>query len=986
MNHLPQSPLAKIIHWALLSGTVATAPAAWAADADATDEESVERIEVTGSRIKRTDMETPSPVLSINREDIDRSGLTNLSDVLKEITTNGASLGLQTNNGNTTGVSRIDLRNCGSNRTLVLVNGRRWVANLGGNVDISTIPLAAVARLEVLKDGASSVYGTDAICGVVNVITRNDFDGAQASAYRGITSEDDGERQSYALTIGSAGEKGSALINASYTKQEGILGGDRKISSTPIDGLPANISASGGRASPVTPYGQFGVALDPSRPTVLTPMTLDPSAQGCLPNQRCTSTTGFRPYNSNSDGYNFAPVNYINQPSETTSLFVQGGYDLRDNVRATTEILFNERSSKAQLAAQPLSGSAMRVSKDNVYNPFGADITGATFRPIVAPREYSVDVDTWRFGLGLEGDFELGSRSFSWDVGSTYSDNELVQIKSGFFNAANMTMALGPSTIRDGRAVCTAANAPSNCVPFNLFGGPTGVTPEMLNFVTVTPRNVDYQKMHDYSANLTGDLFDLPAGPLAMAVGMETRRESGYSKPDPLTSAGQVLGDNPALPTEGGFDLKEAYVEFNVPVLNDLPGVDSLELSLATRHSDYSNFGTTDNPRFALSYRPFSDLMFRASKGEGFRAPSILELFQGQSTGRPAVTDPCSSNSTAYLSNADVRARCAAEGVSPSFVQLSPQAFSTGGGNPDVQPEMATNKTMGFVYSPSFVEGLGVTLDWYNIKIENSISTRGAQSILDDCYLSGIAGRCAQITRDLAGVGTPNKGELSGIMDITSNFRGGQEVEGYDLNVDYRFETAVGTWRVNWDNAYTTYFGDVGQLHRGELNADGDLSDGNLVGLVTAGSSAGGTHFRLKSNITVAWSMDDWSASITAQYFSRQTERCNNITTAAAGLRRPELRALCSNPDGKHIKYTLNNATGVIKTSEEAWPTNELDATWYFDAQAGWKTPWDSQVTVGIRNLTDEDPPHSYSAFANTYDPAYRVPGQFYYMSYTQNF
>ena len=534
----------------------------------------VERIEVTGSRIKRTDMETAQPVLTISSEDIARSGLTSVGDILKEISTNGASLGLQTNNGNTSGVVRVDLRNCGANRSLVLVNGRRWVSNLNGAVDISTIPLAAIKRMEVLKDGASSIYGTDAICGVVNVITNDDFDGAEVTAYQGVTSDNDGKRESYSLTMGSSSARSSVLFSASYVKQEPILGGDREIAAVPIFGLPANVSSTGGRASPTTPYGQFNVGG--------TNFTLDPSRPGCLPNQVCNARDDFRPYNGAIDGYNFAPVNYLQQPSETVSLYLQGTYNLTDNVRSKTEILYNQRTSEAQLAAQPFGGAPMRVSANSVYNPFRVDIAGASFRPLKAPRSFAAEVDTWRFGTGLEGEFDTVGRTFNWDVGYVYSDSTNLQMKRGFFSSSRMTTALGPSFIdSSGVARCGTAAAPiAGCVPFNLFGGPDGVTDAMLAYVQVDPRNVEFQKMHDYTANIGTDLFELPAGAVSVVVGGEIRRESGYSSPDPLTAAGLVLNDNAFQPTAGGYGLKEVYGETVIPILRDAPFANSLELSL----------------------------------------------------------------------------------------------------------------------------------------------------------------------------------------------------------------------------------------------------------------------------------------------------------------------------------------------------------------------------------------------------------------------
>ncbi len=967
------------VRLALVFGAASTVALSATAVAQETEEaKKVERIEVTGSRIKRTDMETAQPVLAISSEDISRSGLVSVGDVLKEISTNGAALGLQTNNGNTGGASRVNLRNCSSNRTLVLVNGRRWVADLNGAVDLSTIPLAAIRSVEILKDGASSIYGTDAICGVVNIITKNDFDGAEVSAYNGQTSYEDGKRETYSATFGTSTEKSNALINVSYTKQEPIMGGDREISSVPIYGLPANVSINGGRASPTTPYGQF--------PVNGVSMTLDQSKAGCVANKVCTSTADFKPYDGNTDGYNFAPVNYIQQPSETLSLYAQGGYAITDNLNWKTEVLFNERTSTAQLAAQPLSGTPMVVDAANMYNPFKVRIAGASFRPIVSPRVYGAEVDTWRFGTSLDGEFELVDRTFTWDAAATYSDNSFVALKEGFFHSGRFTTAMGPSFLNaQGVPTCGTAAAPiAGCVPFNVFGGPNGVTQAMLDYVSVTPRDLSYAKMWDYSANITTDLFELPAGMVQVAAGTEIRRESGYTSPEPLTVLGQVLGDNAATPTKGGYGLKEVYVEANLPLLADVAFVESLDLSVSTRYSDYSTFGDTTNSSYKLTYRPTSELMFRASFNEGFRAPSIQELYQGLNDTRPTALDPCSKPVNGALA-ADIAARCAAAGVPANFTQKLPQIQAKAGGNPNLQPETSESWAGGVVYSPDFIEGLSLTLDWYKIELSNAVSAYTAQRVFDGCYKEGDAKYCQLLTRDMTGNLNGNIGEVDFMALTNQNFKGGNHVEGVDLNIDYRFTTDYGTWRVNNDNAYVIYDGSLGKLQRGELTLDGSLSGGNSTGRLTAGASGGGTAYRLKSNTTLSWSKDDWNASVTAQYLGKLTEECNLVINVANGLKQPALKNLCSNPDGTRTGYTLVNGQPK-EVPNEAWATNELKATVYFDGQVGWSTPWNSDISVGVRNIFDKEPPVAYSAFANSFDPNYRTPGRFYYVSFTQKF
>jgi iron complex outermembrane recepter protein len=964
------------IKMALLGAAVSGYGVANAAEGDGA-EAKVERISVTGSRIKRTDMETAQPILNISRDDIDRSGLTSLANLLKEISTNGASLGLQTNNGNSGGTSTVSLRNCGSQRTLVLINGRRWIPQLGGNVDVSTIPLAAVERIEVLKDGAAANYGTDAICGVVNVLTKNDFEGAEVSGSLGSYEQGDGQQETASLTLGSKNDKTSLLMNVAYTKQEAIMGADRDISSVPIYNLPATISGAGGRASPVTPYGQYTATVNGVRGSY----TLDQSKEGCVTNQDCTATGDFKIYDRFTDGYNFAPVNYIQQPSETTSLYLQGAHELNDNVTAKADVVYSKRTSEAQLAAQPMTSLA--IAANSVYNPFKQDIAGGSFRPIAAPRSFAADVNTWRVSGGFEGEFELADSSFYWDAFANFSETSSVYLKNGFFDSAKVKKALGASTITDGVAKCVGD---ASCVPLNIFGGPDGVTPEMLKYISVSPRNLANQTLHNYGASIGGDLFELPAGTLAMVTGVEYQRHAGFDSPDPLTVAGQVLGDNAALPTEGSFTVSEAFAETVIPLLADMPFVNKLEFNAAVRYSDYSNFGDTTNPSFKLTYAPHDDVMFRASLSDGFRAPSLTDLFSGQNASRPAATDPCSSDSVAYTSSAQTRANCQAAGVSPSFKQKDPQFHAKVGGNPDLQPETSESKIIGVVYNPSQIEGLGLTLDWFNVQITDFIGTNTAQSIADRCYIQGISSYCKLITRDMTGTLNGNPGEISNLLGLRQNFVGGYETEGYDLNVGYGFSTELGDWKISWDSTYIDYAGDVGQPNRGEVNSDGNISNGNVVGLLAAGSSGGGTDFRFKSNLTLGWNNDDFFASLTAQFLSKQTESCANVVAVATGLNKPELRDLCSNPDNMQVQYAYKPGTTEIVATERATPQNELSPTLYFDTQAGWKTPWDSTLSVGVRNLFDKEPPLAYSAFANTYDPAYRIPGRYLYASYTQRF
>lgn len=964
------------------SNTAATA------QGDGGQPQSLDRIEVLGSRIKRAESETALPVLAISREELQRSGLTQVADVLREISVNGPSLSLNTNNGNTSGNSSVNLRNCFSNLTLVLVNGRRWVSSnaLDGSVDLSSIPMAAVERIEVLKDGASALYGSDAICGVVNIQTRRDFDSAQFNAYYGQFSQGDGARKSYDFTVGGASDRFSGLLNLAYTEQDGVSAGARDISAIPLYGFPASVSTPG-RASPTGPYGNFTV---PGLGNII----LDPSRPGCLPNQACAPGTAgdFRPFNFLTDGYNFAPDNHLVQPQRTYSLFGQASYQLLDEVRFTTEVFYTNRLGDAQLAAQPLA--PLTISADSIYNPFGVSIIGGAFRPTNFPRVYGQEQDTWRFGTGLDGDFQMGDRYFSWDVGYTFAENKQLQPKNGFYFSTRVAQATGPSFIDStGVARCgTPAAVIAGCVPMNVMGGPAGFTQEMFDYIAVNPKNLQKSKQESITANLAGELFPLSGGMAAFAFGLEHRKESGSNEPDPLTAAGLVLGDNPFLPTRGDYSVDEAYLELQLPLLSDLAFARSLELSLAARYSDYSSFGDTTTPKVSLRWQVNDQMLVRGSWGEGFRAPSVAELYQGFATGRPQFQDPCSNNNQNYINNQAVRDACHAHGVPQGFRTQLVQTFATTGGNPDLKPETSETRTLGLVYSPTWLTGLDLYADWYNIVIENQIGALAAQGIINECYLQGNAGSCALITRDAVGAVNGNPGEISAIIAQNNNFIGGLETEGFDFGASYRFDTEnLGAFQVRLDSTYVSYFGDVGKPQRGQLNGDGRISAGNVIGTLPANSSQGAPRHRLRSSLSTHWQYADFSASVTLEYRSRVRESCNNIFNTANALAAvdpsyADLVNLCSDPNRIVQGYRFVPGTSNVETFTQRVPSNMLGGTTYTHVQGSWDAPWNGRITLGVRNLFDKHPPLASDAFANTFDAQYLIPGRFVYVSYQQTF
>ena len=933
---LKTTKLRDAITFVLAAGatTIVGTGAAFAQDTATTE---LDRIEVTGSRIKRTDIETSQPIFSMSREEIQAQGLTSVGDVIQNISTNGSTLNTTYNNGGN-GETRVNLRNIGSNRTLVLVNGRRWVGGtgLGGAVDLNTIPTAAVERIEVLKDGASTIYGSDAIAGVVNVILRQNFDGAEANAYFGQFDKGDGTRQAYDITIGSSGERWSAMAGAGYVKEEPVWAGDREISAVPNFG-----SSPGYGGSAALPDGLMCIFDDdlgctnPDR-TEYGVFIPDPS-----------NPNGWRPYRGIVDNYNFAPDNYLITPQERKSIFANASLDISDNLRFKMTTTFNQRRSEQILAAMPVSfgvfasgvGSSVVISANNIYNDYGQEIAGGLRRTVeTGGRIFRQNVDTFAFNGGFEGTFEVGERYFDWEAGMFYGENSQSDSTDGLLTFTALRNALGASFIDgSGTPRCGTPGAViEGCVPLDFLHGPGTITPEMLSYVTFQAHDQFGYEQKNYYANIGGDLFNLPGGPLAFSFGIESRTESGYDHPDALINAGDTTG-NARTATDGSFKVDEAYLEFAVPVLADVPGAQLLDFSIASRYSDYSNFGDTINSKFGFRWKPIDDLMIRGNWSEGFRAPSVTELFSGAADSYPTISDPC-AGSYAGEPNTNRPGSCA--GI-PAYNQTNPQIRITVGGNINLQPETSVSKTLGFVYSPSWLEGFDVSLDWWQIELTDTITGLGGQTILNRCYFDGDSNACALIERN------PN-GSIADLLSAGLNI-GSTIIEGYDMTVGYRMpETAWGKFSIIWDSTYFTRY---------ENDDDGD----NLVGEYFDRDN----HWRIRSNLNLRWELGDWGASWFTRFYSKQDESC-------LGLPSSQWSFLCSSP-------TRRDEDGPA-------PENRIGSTTYHDANLFWKSPWNATVTLGVNNILDKDPPRAADTFANSFDPQYEIPGRFYYLRYTKRF
>jgi len=913
----------------------------------------VSEVVVTGSRIRTSPLERDQPVVQIDQEAIAKTGLTSTVDVLQRIpSASGGLNGKFNNSGNLgnppdgggvgAGSAEIDLRYLGSRRVLVLVDGLRWVAGASasgvpGAVDLNTIPTSMISRMEVLQEGASPIYGSDAIAGVVNIITKQRQDGFQATAQIGGF-KSDGFTQDYNLSWGATTGGTSIVVGGGYFKQDPVFAADRKISRFPAPF--ANVCDGG--CSSGTPLGRT-IVTDPNT-GVTSNITLRQALQpGQRPIYNPADPTGpggsFKAFEV-ADRFNFQPFNYILTPLERVSMFGSVTQDITDKIHFRGRASYVERKSANQAAPIPLfvgpdagNGNLLdtvTIDASNPFNPFGFTLQQGTYQVVgrrlveAGPRHFEQSVDTWNVSGTFDGEFEVADHTWHWDVDGVWSRNHASQTFTGNVNAQRVQQALGPVS------ACTAP-----CTPLNIFGGAGTITPAMLQFIGFTQQDTSQQELRDVSANLTGDLFELPAGPLAFAVGVERRETEGFFQPDPIVAAG-LSSDIPAQPARGSITVKEAYAELRVPLLKDMPFFYRLDGSVAGRWFDYSGSGSDSTYQAGLTWKPVQEVLFRGSWGQGFRAPSIGELFGGASRFDQVVADPCSD----FLglqggtpANATVRANCIARGVpaNGSYAQL-PVITS---GNKNLAPETSESWNFSGVWEPAFLRdaswasGGSIEVAYSKTKLDDAINALSGATLLQRCANTNEALSCATITRTASGA-------IASIANPLINI-GGIRTESVDLNIVWTSpETSLGRFALHSNSTRLLKFTEL-------LPTDNGLAPTKRLG--TERGSPDQAYPKWKSNLSLDWDKADFGATATMRYLS-----------------------------------------GV----QEADDPNKLGSRTYVDAQLRW-TP--SQiadglgVAVGINNLFDKDPPGCVTCSLNNYDPnAYDAPGRFFYLrlSYRQ--
>jgi iron complex outermembrane recepter protein len=824
------------------SALVVMLPSAFAQADDSAGSDTLHTVVVTGSRIRSEPGESTGPVTVLTEDQLTRGGNDSLGKVLQTLPYNTGSPANTNVNGLGDGSTRIDLRGLEPQRTLTLLNGRR-LPNGGigadASVDIDSLPLSMVDRVEVLTTGASAVYGADAIGGVVNVITRPDFKGVELGLQRSEAERGDGAiTRAQALVGGDIGQ-GSWMLGADYVDQKGVSMAGREYSAIPL----AIANADGARVprgSFFIPNGRFEVP--------------DGNALGLPPGwyTRVAGATGqtasdWRP-DDFEETFNFAPYTYLQTPNERRSLWLLGNQPLSGGVEWFFEGLFSRRESSQNLAPAFVVSD---VPTNNYYNPFGVDLSFGSRRLIeLDARTFSQRVEMWRALAGVRG--EVGK--WTWEVSAATSESDAVTRENGLPLAEPLMSGLGPSG-RDasGRIVCgtpdpatgivPASAVIHGCVPINLFGGAGSITQEQLDYMAGPLRDEGYNTQRLANIGLEGAWGRTPAGEILWAFGGEFRRDSGAYQYDPQRVGGTVsIGLTADIPG-GSFEAREGYAEVRLPLLDKPGGWGKLGATLGGRLSDFSTFGTHTTWHAGLRWDLSSAWAVRANYATLFRAPALNELYQAQvSEDAFQSVDPCGNSPTP-----EQQANCAANGVpGGSYVQsLDDTYLLYAGGNTDLEPEDGHSFDAGVEFRSTGAAAWQASVDLFQTRLDGFVENPGEEVILSECAAHGSALACGKIQRFA-------DGSIQSVDTRLSNY-GRVTVEGIDLGVRFDFSSRAGEF--NLHALVTNLLNHDVQVFEGGESIE-RLGRANFGFVLPEWRGLGG----------VGWTRDTWSARYTLQW------------------------------------------------------------------------------------------------------------------------
>ena len=891
-----------------------------------------EKITVTGSRIKRADYEGPLPITVITRDDIDTSGEISVSELLRTQTFNTFGSDKQHSGGIVGSVNTVNMRGLDPYYTLVLLNGRRMASApsfSSGVQNLSMIPLAAVERIEVLRDGASAIYGSDALAGVINIILRKDYDGINLSYAIGRPTQSGGNEDSYSITGGVSGSKGNITFGMDAQKQDIVFSRDREFTSEGSSswGFPASYFAYLETGDPRNPTGQFlsiGTFPDPRCPAEL---GTDPDFP--------SSFEGPSPWGGELCRYAWWGANASEAENDTKSFFVDSSYQISDEAEFFARGLFSYNEVFGRLAPGPII-SSLTMSRDAAQNPTNPD-NPTNYRGDVFAGQ-SVDIDTDDDGVPdttVDGPFDLSLfyRNIPGGNRDEHYDDTLLDYVAGvrgttdWLGGADWELAAQwseqtSSSKYPGRALVPSIQSEIDSGTFDIYGvfGPYGADEiAAAGRATATSTFDARHRITGGDGQIRFDAFQLDNGPVPIALGFEYRDEDYETSVDEQTASGAFGAGNLSFDGYSGARVvKSLFAEAVIPALPQL------EFSLAGRYDDYNDFGTTLNPKASVAFRPLDTFLLRASYGTGFLAPDMSSLYAPGFTMSGNFIDTWQCSQTDEDLDGDGRADV---DDLPNFHPCVEQpyygvVFSSS--NPDLDPEESDNWTAGLVWSPT--TDLSIVVDYYNIKIDQMIFAEGLQPLMDEEFQlrqGGVSGaRVGRVTRQ-------SSGRIVSVLRMVENI---DEVETDGFDAESRYSFSIGR------------LGDLSAALRWThvLEYKRDYNDGrgahDWVGEVGFPQNRG--------QLTINWSMGDYSATIIGNYIADQDG---------------------SGPHNDNEDEHLASFT-----------------TW--DLQASYATPWNGQVTVGARNIFDRDPPQ-FERWGGSYDMTqHEIYGRVPYLRLEQDF
>lgn len=931
----------------LLASTVLAGLACSQAVAQDENLEDVDTVVVTGTRLDITPEQSPTPLAVLSEDYIALTGETNLADVLRELPATGGAIFAATNSGfftSSNGVNGIDLRNLGANRAVVLVNGRRYVSGVANQnvVDFNTIPTDFVERVEVITGGASAQYGADAVAGVINLITRDSYEGVRFDYQYGTAPENnDGQRHRVTATLGDtfSSERGGFILNYTYERQDQISCFDRDWCR--IDALGAGGGAN--MLAPIFssfgPLGRFDVDGDPNDSlSAGDDLVVDPV------------TGEVRSFNVATDGFNRSEFRSLQIPIERLLFAANADYALSDNITFFFEGMFsnNEGFSFIEPAAgdQAITGLPT-VPVDNPFCPaeicdvaIGNGLTEVPWaRRLIefGPRGNDFTRNTFRFASGFTGTvFD----DIDWELSYVYGRTDDTQTQLATISPSRLRLALEAEPDGNGGFQCQNEFARSvGCVPVNLFGL-NSITPEAAAWLeSQTFRKAEIEQQVAYF-NLNGN-FDrwasAPGGSIVWAAGIEYRKEQSSTDLD----SAQNIGDSSTNATpdvDGQFDVFEGFFETNIPLVSEQSWTKDLNVSGAVRVSDYSTVGRTTAWNVGLVWAPVDDVRFRAKRAVSVRAPNINELFSPLSQTFPTIADPCqdvTATSTGQFDDAcraipEVAAAIARDGSLSYSQEFLQGVTGFNGGNINLREETARSWTAGVVLQPRWIENFSIVADYFRINIDDAIQQPPRNVLISQNILTGDFSDL--VVRNTSGAAL---GRIQRVDALNANI-GGFFSEGLDIGLNYdlsgdRIEDWIGTniGDLSINASYQRLFelfldtGDAVDFNTNEVFAPKDQMNANIIW------SKG--PFRLQYNIkwTGSTVLDDIGSEIAD--FPSQTV-CDPSCTVNLFANTP---------------FTQGPIT---------YDAARIDGYFQHDLQAQWAASEYATLRVGVNNLLNDDP------------------------------